>query len=194
MCHFLHAFADCVLELRERHEITPERVRSIRCFISPDQLHIVCEPASVKRAPRTTYEAKFSIYYCLALALIDGAVGIGSFSPDQIQRADVLDLARRVEYVRDPGSAFPTTFPGRVEIELTDGTTLAQEYYEPRGSRGRLPTDAELETKFRDAVGSSGLKADVDELLAAVAGFTGPARVADLLARFVPASDEVRSY
>jgi 2-methylcitrate dehydratase PrpD len=186
MCHFLHAFADCVLDLRREHSIRAEDISAIRCYISPDQTHIVCEPALHKLTPRSPYEAKFSIYYSLAVALIDGEISIGTYTPDQIQRSDVLALAQRVDYVADPTSAFPKTFPARVEIELSDGTTFAQEHYEPRGSRGRPATDTDLEVKFRDNVQASGLSLHPTTLLKSVDAFEGEATVDGLLSAFAP--------
>lgn len=186
MCHFLHAFGDCVLDLRRQHSIRPDQIAAVRCYISPDQTHIVCEPALHKLTPRSPYEAKFSIYFSLAVALIDGEVSIGTYAPEQIERPDVLALAQRIDYVADPESAFPTSFPGRVEIELTDGTIHSAEQYEPRGSRGRPATDADLETKFRDNVKASGVALDADVLLKAVASFSGDATVGELLSAFAP--------
>ena len=119
-------------------------------------------------------------------ALIDGEISIGTYTPDQIQRSDVLALAQRVDYVADPTSAFPKTFPARVEIELSDGTTFAQEHYEPRGSRGRPATDTDLEVKFRDNVQASGLSLHPTTLLKSVDAFEGEATVDGLLSAFAP--------
>ena len=108
MCHFLHAFADCVLDLQRAHSIRAEDVSAIRCYISPDQTHIVCEPALHKLTPRSPYEAKFSIYYSLAIALIDGEISIGTYTPD------------RNSEVRCLGSGSASRLRGRPDIGLPE--------------------------------------------------------------------------
>ena len=49
------------------------------------------------RAPRTIVEAQFSIPYTVAAAWIDGGLAMRHFSDEGVQRADVLDLASRVQ-------------------------------------------------------------------------------------------------
>lgn len=186
MCHFIHAFADCMLELRERHQFAADQIAAIRCFISPEQVAIVCEPIEHKRAPRTAYEAKFSMPYVMAAALIDGGINLGSFASTQVQRDDVRKLATRVDYVEDTQSRYPVSFSGRVEVLLQDGRRFEAERDSPRGGPDRPPGETELAAKFADNVASSGVELDTAALLALIRKFQGDAPVRQLMQACAP--------
>jgi hypothetical protein len=72
ICHFIHAFADAVLDLRAEHGLRPEDIAAIRCAIHPVPGKVVCQPAEAKWAPRDEYDAKFSLPFVVSAALSRG--------------------------------------------------------------------------------------------------------------------------
>ncbi|WP_436529440.1 MmgE/PrpD family protein [Actinoplanes sp. HUAS TT8] len=60
--------------------------------LHPDAVPIVA--GTEKRRPRSPYEAKFSVYWCVAAAIVDGRIGLDTF--DRLDRPDVLALANRI--------------------------------------------------------------------------------------------------
>ena len=149
-CHYNHAYMDAARRLREAHRLDPTAIASIECRVPAGEVPIVCEPAGAKAAPRTDYDAKFSLPFSVAAALIESRVGVGTFS--EARRADptLLALAARVSYSVDPQSPFPQTFPGHVIVRLRDGRTLeAREASNRGGPDAPLPVAAIVE-KFRD--------------------------------------------
>ena len=94
---------------------------------------IVCEPESAKLRPRSPYDAKFSLAFCVAAALTGDRVGIGAFTEESIREPGTLALAARVRYTVDPSSPYPTTFPGWVKVRLTDGRLLEAREESQRG-------------------------------------------------------------
>jgi 2-methylcitrate dehydratase PrpD len=152
-CHLVHAYLDCALELRREHGLTPDAVASVECLVPAGEVPIVCEPRAAKVRPRTAYDAQFSLAYTVASALIDGRVGLDTFSPSRLGEAGRLRLAERVTHAIDENSAFPKGFPGWVRIRLHDGRALQARAPDGRGSLARpLPSEAIVE-KFRDNAG-----------------------------------------
>ncbi len=149
-CHYNHAYLDCALDLRQAHGIEPEAIEGVECVVPEGEVPVVCEPRAAKLAPRTPYDAQFSLPYSVAAALLDGRVGLATYAPARLADPRLLALAARVTHAVDPHSRFPETFPGRVRVRLSGGRVLEAEAAEPRGGPGRpLPPEAIVE-KFRD--------------------------------------------
>ncbi|MDN5343890.1 MAG: hypothetical protein PWQ18_1, partial [Clostridia bacterium] len=100
-----HTFAaiDAALEL---HELIQGREKDIR--------HITVKTyraAAVldKKKPETVREAKFSLPFVIALALIEGHAGFFDFVPFNLQNQALLDLAARVDVIEDEtlNASFP---------------------------------------------------------------------------------------
>lgn len=101
--HVLHPFIEMALDLRGRVDVAG--VDRVVCEVAPWYVPIVCEPVAEKVAPASEYQARASLPMAVAVALLDGRVGVSSFEPESTGRADVRALARRVEHVADPALA-----------------------------------------------------------------------------------------
>src|ERR1700694_3801454 len=73
--------------------------------------------------PKTGLEAKFSMEFCLAILLLDGKAGLGQFSNKVVQRPDVQEMVRRINYYVDPEaeSAGYDKMTSILKIHLKDG-------------------------------------------------------------------------
>jgi 2-methylcitrate dehydratase PrpD len=163
-CHLVHAYLDCALDLRRDHALTADAVAAVECLVPAGEVPIVCEPRPAKVRPRTSYDAQFSLAYTVASALIDGRVGLDTFTPERLLDAQRLALAERVTHTIDENSAFPKGFPGWVRVRLTDGRTLEARAPDGRGSLARpLPPEAIVD-KFRDNAGRALPAARVAEI------------------------------
>ena len=117
-CHLNHAYIDCALRLREEHRVDPEAIVDIECHVPTGEVPIVCEPRTAKLRPRTTYEAQFSLPFATAAALLDGRVGLGTFTEARLGDERLLGLAARVRHVVDAESTFPNGFPREITAPL----------------------------------------------------------------------------
>jgi 2-methylcitrate dehydratase PrpD len=122
-CRGTHAYIEAALDLRDRLGGAWQTIASLTMVVGNVQRMLV-EPAPRKQAPATTIDAKFSIFFTAALALVHGEVGLNSF--DEAARADpqVLVLAARMRAEHDP-LRVPTAFGGILEATLEDGKSLA---------------------------------------------------------------------
>jgi 2-methylcitrate dehydratase PrpD len=144
-----HPYMDCALNLRRKHAVRADQVVEIVCRTAEGPVHRLWEPLEQKRRPPTSYAAKFSLPFSVAVMLSRGKAGLAEFSDEAIRDPEILKLASRVRYELDPGIDYPRHFSGHVKIRLTDGTILEENQPHPRGGlESPLPPE-EIEEKFR---------------------------------------------
>ena len=183
-CHLNHAYIDCVVRLRQEHHLEPDAIVDVECHVPAGEVPIVCEPRAAKLRPRTTYEAQFSLPFAVAAALIDGRVGLGTFTAARLADEGLLGLAARVRHVVDPASTFPNGFPGWVTVRLSDGRVVEAREPDGRGGPARpLPATAIVE-KFHDNAGLVLDPARRDELARGVLALDDAPDVRKLITRW----------
>jgi 2-methylcitrate dehydratase PrpD len=144
-----HPYMDCALTLKQKYDIVPERVAEIVCRTAEGPVHRLWEPLEQKRKPPTSYAAKFSLPFSIAVMLIRGKAGLEEFSDEAIRDSRILSLASKVRYELDPTIDYPRHFSGHVKIVLVDGSVLEENQPHPRGGlESPLPPE-EIEAKFR---------------------------------------------
>jgi aconitate decarboxylase len=120
--------------------------------------------------PETGLSGKFSLQYTLAAALLDGKVGIHSFTDQRLQAADMQALLPKITVDMDKSiSARFETMHVRLRIEMTDGRMLETRCDGPRGMWGQPPIDPAAHlVKVRDCLATR-LAPDVAERCIAMA-------------------------
>ncbi len=144
-CRGTHVPIELLLSLREQYQLQAADVEKIRVY-SNALNRMLAEPAVTKRQPLTAIDAKFSLPYCLASALVDGEITLDSFTAQALRRADVLALAHKVDYEVDEQKTSPLM--ARLELELKDGRRLVLEASDALGCPARPLSDAQLVNKF----------------------------------------------
>jgi 2-methylcitrate dehydratase PrpD len=140
---------DCALKLKRKYSPAPEAIREVVCRTAEGPVHRLWEPLPDKQKPVSSYGAKFSLPYSIALMLVRGRAGLAEFTDAAIQDPEVLELAAKVRYVLDPTIDYPRHFSGHVKIVLTDGTLLEENQPHPRGGYEDPLLPEELAEKFR---------------------------------------------
>lgn len=182
-CQLLHATLDALRALPE--PVAADSVAEVVADVHPDSVDIVCEPQSEKAAPRTPYDAKFSLPWSAAALLVDGAVGVETYDEASIARPQVRALAARVRtrVVDCPGHAADA--PGRVVVRLTDGRQVEGRVPCSAGGPDRPLDDAGLLAKFTENCGGSPLAAELADRLLQLAGEPDLRRIHALAAQIV---------
>jgi len=148
VCHILHACIDSVLVLKRKHRLKPGDIVEVRALLHPDTFHNVCDFQEMRRKPASDYIAKFSVYYTLAAALVRDRCGFAELEPEALGDPEILALAERVVYDRDPESLFPQYFSGGVVITMKDGSVFTHVEKVNRGAGDRALTGEEIAAKF----------------------------------------------
>ena len=150
-CYATHRVIDAVIDLACDGNLQPEDVSSVHARIGVAQ-------ASMLRnhAPETALEAKFSLEFAVASALVARAVGRAQLQDEFVNSEPVREIMKRVEIFTAESScpiepAF--AYSDRVEIRLANGKLL--DSGEIRFARGnaKLPLgEDELKAKFFDCL------------------------------------------
>ena len=178
-CGSVHRPLDALLDIRGEGGLAPQAVAGIDALLAEIETHNL--PYG---APADAMQARFSLPYLLASALVDGRLALDAFTPDALARPGVRTLLRRVNMRRDPsqpGDATVDEAPLRatVTVRLTGGDERSRTVQEPRGHPCRpLGRDA-LHAKFVDCASRVLPPAAHD---AAFAAFDELARAPDLAA------------
>lgn len=154
-CGHTHSAVDVALEYRDSPDWQgPDAVASVEVETYGPGYQIVREAN-----PRTPYQAKFSLAYCVAVALAEGRVGLGQFSADRFSEAGVADpvlrsLLDRIRVTVSPEltARYPAEWGTRVRFTGRDGRSAVRSAAFPRGNPENPVFTATLEEKFRDLV------------------------------------------
>src|SRR5262249_7239425 len=154
MCYGVHRALDGMLDLVREHKLTPAAVREIAVTTGKTQATMLRN-----HRPQTGLEAKFSMEFAMASALIAGRAGLSELTDAFVRQPEVQSTMGKVSIATtdtvaedDPiFAAFDT-----VDVTLADGRHLASP--ELRYARGHwaLPLRAdELWTKFRNCAATT---------------------------------------
>ncbi len=135
--------------------------------------------------PQSTYiDAHFSIPYCVAVALMDGAL-----TPRQLRKARVRDprvheLASRVVLTEDPAmsAAYPAKWPVELTLRLKSGERITRRLDEVKWSPERHPSFEEIADKFRLCAEPLIGATRTEKAIALIGGLDSHDRLAPLMA------------
>jgi 2-methylcitrate dehydratase PrpD len=117
--------------------------------------------------PTCEAEARFSVPWCVAVALLDGQVSPESFRGPALARRDVRALVDRLAldaYATGPDLEDQSLiYVDRVALTLADGRTLEETVAKVKGGPHDPMTVAEIEDKFRLCGGEAALAAAILE-------------------------------
>ena len=176
-CQLSHASLDAVLELLSMID-DPASIEQMTAWVPNDTVGIVCEPIESKRRPRTPYEAKFSLQWCIAALIADGRLDLSSFESDNIDRQDIASLAARVEYQARAFGGPPAEAPGIVEM-IVDGHSLRSEVSSSRGGPSSPISNEGLVEKFRANCGPG--HAESERLAGMILDLAGAASLEEVM-------------
>jgi 2-methylcitrate dehydratase PrpD len=147
-----------MLHLLKSNDIGPADIKSIRVGTNRHMPN-----ALIHHQPKDHLTAKFSMEFCMAILVIERRAGLAEFTDDVVNRDDVQDLIKRVEFVADPeadegGFREMTSL---ITVELTDGRTLRARAEFGKGSPANPMTDAELIDKFLGCLDWAGMPESV---------------------------------
>jgi len=162
------------------HGVPPEAIRSVRVGTKASMPTALRYPR-----PRSALEAKFSMEYCVAVALVDGVVGLAQFEEAAVGREEVAALMERVTFEVDPRAE--AAGPGRMAtfltVELADGAVLESREDFPRGTPARPLAYADLARKFAGCAAYGGLEPSrADEVVGLVDQLESLAEIGELTA------------
>ncbi len=183
-CGSTHPAIDAMLELVREHDLEPGQVERIESWTHARRLEHTNRPD-----PQSTFDAKFSVQYCLARALADRKVVIGHFEDDGYRDPAIRRLLARVHVAPYTTAQFPAEnhFGAEVRVTLRDGTVHAAKVDQPFGRTSANPLPpALLKEKFVNCALSALPAQNVARLHAAIVDLEHSSDVRELLALAAP--------
>ena len=145
-CRHTHPAIDAVLEIVTASPVQPDEVASIRCRTFGAATRLLSDPAV-----RDAVSAKFSLPYCIAVAVKVKRVGLDAFSPSLLWDREVRALMERVTVEVDPAmdDAYPAMLPAEVEIVDKAGVARKARVDQPKGEPENPMSLAEMLDKYK---------------------------------------------
>jgi 2-methylcitrate dehydratase PrpD len=178
-CGSTHPAIDSMLALVEEHALSAAMVERVDSWTHPRRLAHTNRPD-----PKSALDAKFSVQYCLARALMHGRIRLEHFEGDAYKDRDVRALLPRIHSAPHPEMSMANTdhFGGEVQVQTRDGRRLSAKVDRPlgRGPEKPLPR-SRLEAKFLDCAQRALKPAAAKRALQTINGFDELMNVGDLL-------------
>jgi 2-methylcitrate dehydratase PrpD len=154
VCFAAHRALDAILGILEDHDVDPAGVARVHVVTSRRAAFMLAHAA-----PTTALEAKFSMHFAMACALLQGRVGLGELTDAFVARRDVQALMRRVHV--EPTDSDDPARPGyalfdQVRIELEGRELLSERIDRVRGDADFPLAPEALWSKFESCIEASG--------------------------------------
>ena len=142
-----HPAQDLILDLVKAHDLRAEDIEQIEVGTNSNVPNALIYPM-----PKNALEGKFSIPFCMAIAVIERKAGIAQFQDSKVRDKKVIDLMKRVTlYVDEELERLGyDQVRSRIRIRLKDGRVIEGRYDVARGHPEKPMNWSELSEKFRD--------------------------------------------
>ncbi len=143
----IQPYIDCARQLREE-EFNVSDIESVLCETAEGYVHRLWEPKEIKSAPPSSYAAKFSVPFGVALGLLRGHADLGDYNEESIADPDLLKLAAKVKYEIDLDNPYPAAYTGHVRLLFKDGSQKEVRQGFMRGGKDAPLSQDEIKEKF----------------------------------------------
>ncbi len=144
-----HTFAaiDGALALQQEHGFGHADIERVQLGVYQPTLDIAPHVD-----PQNADQARFSLHYMVATALVHGSVRLSAFESDRLNDPHTRALMQRIDKALDPDveAAFPGRRGARVTITLRDGRQLNLLQPDRKGDPELPLSDADLEGKLME--------------------------------------------
>ncbi len=143
-CRHTHCGIECALDIRKQ---LPENydIKKINVYIYKNAIDI----AGQIKVPKVSDDAKFSVHYSLAVALLRGHFNLGDLDISSIDEK-LLKTIDAIELIEDPSMEDRKAGirGSRVEVVLSSGTVYEKTVLIPLGDAAKMLTWDDLEEKL----------------------------------------------
>ncbi len=181
-CASSHCAVDGVVALMREQALSPADVSAVEVAVLP-----MSRDNLMYDRPATEMEARFSMHYAVALAVLQGGMGLEDFTAQAIARTEVRAWLARVE-MRLPRDGEPIARadngrePAQVTLRLADGRTLTRYVQHAVGTLQCPMTPAQLAAKLAGCATDRLSPGEQQRLSAAVGSLASAKEIGVLMA------------
>lgn len=153
-CASTHRAIDAALDLQKKHGFSIEDIERIDTKVGRSAVDNLAYPN-----PSDEMQARFSMQYCLAVALFSGGLSLHDFTQQAAKRPGLRALMTKITMTSYSAEAERGVerLPHQVHIALKDGRRLFTERLHANGSIAAPLDDEQKLTKFEDCLRWAGL-------------------------------------
>lgn len=184
-CQCNHAAIEGMLQLRQKHGVDHENVRSVEVFVSPYMQRLVGSAFAPEGNPQVA--AQFSIQYSIASVLLFGRLGVPEISSNAVLDPRIAPLVRKIMVSVDESNA-NNYAPIRLRVATTSGAVIEHDVDKYCGSIEVPLTDAGLKEKLATCIEAGGHSvgtAQVDSFFEALMNVESETNVATFTRRIL---------
>jgi 2-methylcitrate dehydratase PrpD len=130
--------------------------------------------------PKTALQGKFSLEFCVAAGLLDGAIRIGTFTDARVNAPDVVAMIARTRMEVDERVRDHAEWATAVRVETEAGEVREELVPLAIGKVGRWFSEEQLRDKFLDCASRSVDSGQAQRLFAQLRGLPTLASIASL--------------
>jgi 2-methylcitrate dehydratase PrpD len=148
MCYATHRSIDAMLDLVHDRDLAPDAIGEVHVCIGNTQSVMLRN-----HDPKTALEAKFSLEFAMASAMVARHVGLAELDDAFVRRTDVIENMRKVRCTTTDETLpdMPFAPKDKLSIVLKSGETITHPpVARPKGSWQKPLSDDELRDKFID--------------------------------------------
>ena len=157
-CRYTHPSIEAAVTVKNKNGVTAEMIESVDI-----KTYSLAVSGHDHTEIPTTYSAKMSIPYSVAVGIIYGKAGLQEFSEELIKDSRVLELTRKVKVSADDelSAVFPQEQTAIVTIKTKDGSVYSERVDFPKGE----PENPLTEQEFKDRYDGLFVYAGYDKLV-----------------------------
>lgn len=181
-----HPFIEMARRIAAAHDLTAEDIARIDIRMERSRHAHTDRPA-----PRSGLDAKFSVQYTVARALLNGCVLLSHFEDSAMREPAVYALMNRIHSVPHPDmdARWADKYGGEITITATDGRRWEDRIVHQLARGPADPvTEEELWTKFRDCTRATLSANKIEALFAALGRIENLESISGLAAMTAPES------
>ena len=147
-CRYNHASIDALLDILRTESMSIADIAEVK--VRTYDIAVTNRPH--RTHPKTLFDAKMSIPFCLAVAAYKGAAGEAAFTEELIADPALQGFASKVVVEADDAmtKAFPREWPAETSVALKDGRRFVRHVPHPKGEPEAPMSRTEIEDKFRE--------------------------------------------
>lgn len=145
-CRHTHPAVDMVIDITKVNQVPIQLIDKVRVNTYQVVLDITDNPS-----PTTVYASKFSLQFCVALAIVKGKASLYDFTEETLWDHKIRDLMERIEVSVDSDieGTYPDKWGASVDIVLSNGSVLSKQTEFPKGDPENAVSVEELILKFK---------------------------------------------
>ena len=176
-CRSTHASIDASLHLRNVQGVDPGKIVKILCKLSPTHTRL-----ARFHKPKSAYEGKFSIPYCIAAALLRGKVLLEDFTDEKVAAPEAQALLSKVEFhYPQEYKDNPMALKAEVVVSLANGTEASRKIDIPKGDASNPMTEEEVSAKFQDCTRKALGQKEIEKVMGMLQNLESLEDISDLM-------------